>query len=97
MKTVNGQLLAWLSAYQLNEDPSNLTSLTFSNQDMSECGWTQVGTAEISVTLLEDSEILSGKLSSLDEAEKRVKADAQNKLTEIERQRQQLLAIEYRP
>ena len=96
MKTVTGTTGAWLSSLSMDENPENLTSLSFAAHDMTECGWTKVGTAEITVELFDDKEILSNQLSMLDEAEKRVKADAQAKLTEIEGQRQRLLAIEYK-
>lgn len=97
MKTVTGTTGAWLSSSRLNENPAAIENLSFAEHDMTSCGWTKVGTAEIAVELFDDQEIVSNKLSMLDEAEKRVKADAQNKLTEIEGQRQKLLAIEYRP
>ena len=97
MKTITGKTTAWLSSTNINSSPGEVENLSFVAHDMSGCGWTKVGTADITVELFDDQEIKAGMLSSLDEAEKRVKADAQNKLTEIERQRQQLLAIEYKP
>ena len=39
---------------------------------------------------------MTEQLAMLDEAERRVKAEAQAKLNEIEGQRQRLLAIEYK-
>ena len=97
MKTITGTTCAWLNEYSAARNSSvEIQNMSFAEQDMTSFGWVKIGTAEISVELFDDKEIIVNKLAVLDEAEKRVKADAENKLTEIERQRQQLLAIEHK-
>lgn len=97
MKTITGQTGAWLTSYNVNADPSDVNNLFFANSDMTTNGWVRVGDATVTVELVSDTDLLTGQLAMLDEAERRVKADAQAKLNEIEGQRQRLLAIEYKP
>lgn len=97
MKTITGKTGAWLSSYNVNADPSDVNNLFFANSDMTTSGWVRVGDATITVVLLDAHDLLTGQLAMLDEAERRVKAEAQAKLNEIEGQRQRLLAIEYKP
>lgn len=97
MKTITGTIGAWLSSHNLNANPNDIDNLFFAVSDMTSLGWIKVGTASVTVELMSDADQLTNQLAMLDEAEKRIKADAQNKLTEIEGQRQRLLAIEYRP
>ena len=97
MKTITGTTCAWLNEHSAARNSSvEIQNMSFAEHDMTSFGWVKIGTAEISVELFDDKEIVVNKLAVLDEAEKRVKADAENKLTEIERQRQQLLAIEHK-
>ena len=97
MKTITGQIGAWLSSYNVNADTSDVNNLFFANSDMTTNGWVRVGDATVTVELVSDTDLLTGQLAMLEEAERRVKADAQAKLNEIEGQRQRLLAIEYKP
>ena len=96
MKTITGQIGAWLPSYNVNADPSDVNNLFFANSDMTTNGWVRVGDATVTVELVSDTDLLTGQLAMLDEAGRRVKADAQAKLNEIEGQRQRLLAIEYK-
>ena len=96
MKTITGKTGAWLSSYNVNADPSDVNNLFFASSDMSSCGWIKVGSASVTVELLSDTDLMTEQLAMLDEAERRVKAEAQAKLNEIEGQRQRLLAIEYK-
>ena len=97
MKTITGTIGAWLSSHNLNADPNDFENLFFAVSDMTSCGWVKVGTASVTVELLSDTDLMTEQLAMLDEAERRVKAEAQAKLNEIEGQRQRLLAIEYKP
>ena len=97
MKTITGQIGAWLSSYNVNADPSDVNNLFFANSDMTTNGWVRVGDATVTVELVSDTDLLTGQLAMLEEAERRVKADAQANLNEIEGQRQRHLAIEYKP
>ena len=90
MKTITGQIGAWLSSYNVNADPSDVNKLFFANSDMTTNGWVRVGDATVTVELVSDTDLLTGQLAMLDEAERqRIK-------NEIEGQRQRLLAIEYK-
>ena len=96
MKTITGTIGAWLSSHNLNADPNDFENLFFAVSDMTNIGWIKVGNASVTVELMSDADQLTNQLAMLEEAERRVKADAQAKLNEIEGQRQRLLAIEYR-
>ena len=97
MKTITGQIGAWLSSYNVNTDPSDISNLFFANSDMSTSGWVKVGDATVTVELVSDTDLLTGQLAMLDEAERRADAECQRIKNEIEGQRQRLLAIEYKP
>ncbi len=97
MKTITGTMGAWLSSHNLNADPNDFENLFFAVSDMTNIGWIKVGNASVTVELMSDADQLTNQLAMLEEAERRVKADAQAKLNEIEGQRQRLLAIEYKP
>ena len=96
MKTITGTIGAWLSSHNLNADPNDFENLFFAVSDMTNIGWIKVGNASVTVELLSDTDLMTEQLAMLDEAERRVKAEAQAKLNEIEGQRQRLLAIEYK-
>ena len=96
MKTITGTAGAWLISAFIDRDPEEFCNLHITDSDMTECGWVRVGTASVTVDLLSDADKLTNQLALLNEAERRVKADAQSKLNEIEGQRQRLLAIEYK-
>ena len=97
MKTITGTIGVWLSSHNLNADPNDFENLFFAVSDMTNIGWIKVGNASVTVELMSDADQLTNQLAMLEEAERRVKADAQAKLNEIEGQRQRLLAIEYKP
>lgn len=97
MKTITGTIGAWLSSHNLNADPNDFENLFFAVSDMTDIGWIKVGNASVTVELMSDADQLTDQLAMLEEAERRVKADAQARLNEIEGQRQRLLAIEYKP
>lgn len=69
--------------------------LGYSGHDMTKYGWTRVGTAEIKVTLFDESAMVENKIEALRHEQKTVLADAQKRHTEIERQIQTLLAITF--
>ena len=96
MKTITGKTGAWLSSYNVNPDPSDISNLFFANSDMSTSGWVKVGDATVTVELVSDTDLLTGQLAMLDEAERRADAECQRIKNEIEGQRQRLLAIEYK-
>lgn len=56
--------------------------------------WTLVGTAEVQITLMPRSEVVSAKVENLREQQAKIRADAELKANRIEQQIQQLLCIE---
>lgn len=72
-----------------------LTSIRFTNLDMTVAGWTTVGTAEIEVTLHDDDKVKENLIESLQEQKKTIMAQTQVKLNQIEEKIQSLLAITY--
>lgn len=100
-RTVTGTTKVWLTEHALNigpkelADPRVVSRLSYSDSEMKSWGWTLIGTAEITLHLVGDREIVENRVDSLRAEQKKVVADAQKKSTEIERQIQTLLAIAY--
>lgn len=73
-------------------DPVN--ELTFASDKMIGYeGWTHVGTAEITVTLLDESKVIQGMVESIDKQIQTTYADAESKINLLKEKKQQLLAI----
>lgn len=56
-------------------------------------GWTKIGRAQVSISLVDGRELLANRIASLESEERAVLAKAQAKATEIRRQINTLLAI----
>lgn len=95
MKTLKHTTKAWLSEFATsrNADPNNPENLTFSDGDMAEYGWTHVGEADITVTLHDAGAIQAQQVATLREAKRRIQAEAQMHITQIDGQIQSLLAL----
>ena len=88
----------WLSPYSGPEDltPDRAAgALSFYDFGTPPEGYSKVGTAVIEVTVDDEKDILANKVEALRAEQKKVIADAQLKLTQIERKIQELLAITY--
>jgi len=105
MKT-SATLMAYLSPYshitpEQLATPGAISSMVFINEGNSDYftkqGYTYVGTALIEVDVLEHKEIISNKVEALREEIKSTRASAQAKVTKLEGQIQNLMAIEYAP
>ena len=96
MKTVTGKLTAYMTPTAMAEKRSSesVDSMVFSSLDMTDHGWVRIGEAEITVSLYDSAEIVRSQVSMLKEAKRRVQAEAQAKINQIEGQIQSLLAIE---
>ena len=68
--------------------------LSFHSTDMTSCGWTKVGTAEIIVTFIDENEINAAQVSSLREMKRAVMAKAEAEINLIEGHIQNLLCLE---
>lgn len=102
-KVIQGSLKAWLPDHsylrpdQLHTEAA-LNQLVFASQDMKSSGWTYVGDADISVTLiLTPDELIASKIETLKAQADKIKADAFVEVARLEDQIQQLLAINYTP
>lgn len=103
-KTITTTSKLWLGQCfgpdDLSKDPHELVNrLTFINPACTDDAWaalgyTRVGDAEITITLVNTDTMVQNKVDSLRSEQKRVIAEAQLKSTQIESQIQKLLAIE---
>lgn len=97
-RTITGTVKVQLSKYYgldslKGESNAVFRTLCIMDTDMSEHGYSVIGSAEVTVTLHDPDQIIGDKVKSLRAEAKKVQADAVNRCTEIERQVQQLLAI----
>lgn len=97
-KTITATTTAWLpshsSASVLDDKPENaLNALAFTHYDMTD-QWARVGTAEITVTLDPPSEVVGRQVAILREALRDHRAKAEREQQAIQRQINELLAIE---
>lgn len=100
MKTVSATVKAWIAQHS-SVSPADLLKgeriddLQFSAVDMSRAGWTQVGTATITVQLTDERTMVSNKVNALREEAKNIRAEATAKVTRIEGQINDLLALSF--
>lgn len=78
--------------------PGSVSNLTFWGKHMDDSaakmGYTKVGTAQITVTLIEQNELIANKIEALKGEAAGIRAEATAKCTRIEKQIQNLLCIE---
>lgn len=80
------------------EDSKLIERLTFSREHMKGYeGWVYVGDATVTIEIIDTQEIVAGQVQSLEAQKQKVMADSQLAITRIDRQIQQLLAIEMSP
>lgn len=75
---------------------AGIRQLTFMPEDTNLSGledWVKVGTAEVTVNLMSEQEIIRSQIESLEASARKLKADAEAKCTFIQGQIQSLLAI----
>ena len=78
-----------------NLPPEKLGELTFSTiSRFIPKDWTQVGTAEVTITLFDRNDTLKAQVKTLQEMKKNLQAETQFKLNQIEGKIQSLLALE---
>jgi hypothetical protein len=99
MKQIKSTLGVWLTSDiygpdDLNQDPEKVARmLGYSPLDMSACGWSKVGTAEVLITLDDTDQMLANKVDALRKEITKVRADAEIRAVQLETKVQQLLAI----
>lgn len=101
MNNVTGTLKAWLPEYS-SLSPQDLhtekaiDSMVFSTCDMRDSGWTYVGDATIKVELvLTPDQLIASKIETLKAQQTKVRAEAQERVNQLEDMIQNLLAISY--
>jgi hypothetical protein len=99
-RTIN-DVGVWLTEYA---DPAGLRSdddvrfartITFSTNDMRDCGWTRVGTATVTVELVDEKSVIESKVDSLQKQLQKERADSEVKCNRILEQISKLQALEY--
>ena len=104
MKTVSTSVTAWLtSSHGLQDladdrtDAQIIDVLGFYSGDMESSGWVRVGTAEITVTLVENQQVVDNKVSSLKKELELHRAKSYVIENAILEQISNLLSITYKP
>lgn len=101
-KQVKGTVNVWLSSgmytkpseLQKLDDKELFDLLFFQNSDMSSCGWTRVGTAEISITLNDCKTVTANQVAILQSQLKEMRAEHQQAQNRLTKRINELLAIE---
>lgn len=92
-KTVTGNMRAWLTAHNASSNPEDLENLHFTNYDMATNGWIEVGSADITVTLVSREEFTRAQIATLKQQRREIEAKAAAALNEIDSRIQNLLAL----
>lgn len=102
-RTITATVPAWITSNSF--DPRKLidgkadeiisTLSYYSLTDMTDLGWVKCGTAEITLTIHDEKEVIGNKISALKAEKAAVLADAEAKATRIDGMIQEL--IEYKP
>ena len=94
--TVSAYMNKWSSVDELMErEPASAIGSIFTGST-SDSTWIRIGSATVTVEIADDKEIKAGLIESLKDAKKKIQADAEKSITEIDAQIQSLLAIEYK-
>lgn len=95
---------AWLTPNSLISpdeitDPNKvrLGDLSYTNLDMTDCGYTLIGKARITLALPDRERLIDSKVASMRAEVKKIRAEAEAKACHIENQISNLLAIELSP
>ena len=104
-RTITATVPAWIGKYSLlgphelrnGSDEEIINALTFVNFDMTGCGYTVAGTAEVTVILVDPDTLITNKVGALRQELSRHRAEAHAKENAILEQINNLLAITYKP
>jgi len=101
MKTITATLPAFITNEWttldalLKHEPQHIANaLVYYDRPLE--GWTQVGTAEITVTFMPDAEVTKAQIEMLRQAKQKIQAEAQLKANAIEEQISKLLCLEHK-
>lgn len=76
-----------------DKDYLHAVHLDASSCDMSRCGWTRVGTADVTLYLEENKVIQAGAVKAIDAAIEKVRQDFSARIKELQDARASLLAL----
>ena len=99
MAKITGRTKVWITGEYYGPDdikrdgPKCVGRLTYCEHDMSASGWSYIGTAEITLDLVDDKIMVDNKIETLRAEVKSIKAKAEMQATALEGKIQQLLAI----
>lgn len=103
MTNITGKLKAWLPEYsslrpdQINT-PEAIEQMVFTKHDMRDSGWTYVGEAIIAIdVILSPEQLIASKIETLKAQQNKIRAEAQERVNQLEAMVQNLLAISYTP
>lgn len=97
--TVTAAMKAWLPSHSFTS-PTDLLAgkidgLFYSNADMASSGWTEVGSASITLELIDTRAMIDNKVEALKQEGAAIRAEAYQKTMRIDEQIRNLLAISY--
>lgn len=105
MNSINGTLKAWVSdsssltpgemqkAIDDGKHEYLIGRLVFTNSDMAQCGWIELGTAKIDMTFHPKDAVMEKMADGLREQISIVRAEAHVKVAKLEEKLSQLLAL----
>lgn len=103
MKEITSTAHAWVTAHsrltpeEIN-DPASIEHMVFSGYDMKSAGWTHVGEATITVSvILSPAQLIVSRIDTLKAQQAKIRVEAQERLDEIDSMVKNLLAITYTP
>ena len=101
MKTITGTVPAYMNKWSsidelMEREPDSAIGSIYTGNTCDLSTWIRIGSACVTVEIADEKEIKAGLVESLKEAKKKIQADAEKNITEIDAQIQSLLAIEYR-
>ena len=102
-RVVTGYITVWIPPYAARDDLHRLGAadviqrLVFTDVDMSDCSYTKVGSASVTVELMPNAHITAAKVAALRSEIQKTRADAAVKCARIEDQINKMLAIECAP
>jgi hypothetical protein len=102
-KTITGDALVWISKHSRigpgnMPKPEDISDFTFTSAKINKAHWlregyTEVGTATITVNTVDEKALIENKVEALKAEAVSIRAEATAKVTQIEGQIQSLLAI----
>ena len=101
MKTITATVPAYMNKWSsidelMARDPTSAIGSIYTGNTCDLSTWIWIGSASVTVEIADEKEINSKLVESLKEAKKKIQADAEKSITEIDAQIQSLLAIEYK-